>query len=182
MRLRSSVTAWSRSTISQRFSATTSDQVVSYMKVMCDGTLNVFETCRILGVKRVVYGSSVAVYLGRVAWRGGKKSGEELDEDDAPNPFGFYGMCKLYAENLAALYTRRFRLETVGLRPTSVFGMGRWVRGSYASGLTPVPAATPITWCCPSWPPWASRSRCRPMIRNPTGFMPRMLPKPGIAP
>lgn len=117
-----------------------SGQVISYMKVMCDGTLNVFETCRILGVKRVVYGSSVAVYLGGSRWRGARKPGEELDEDDAPNPFGFYGMCKLYSEHLAALYTRRFGLETVGLRPTSVFGMGRWVRGSYASGLTPVPA------------------------------------------
>ncbi|MGO9268212.1 MAG: NAD-dependent epimerase/dehydratase family protein [Candidatus Binataceae bacterium] len=44
-------------------------------------------------------------------------------------------MCKLYAENLAALYSRRFGLETVGLRPTSVFGVGRGARGSYASGL-----------------------------------------------
>lgn len=111
-----------------------SGQVISYMKVMCDGTLNVFETCRILGVKRVVYGSSVAVYLGGSRWRGARKPGEELDEDDAPNPFGFYGMCKLYSEHLAALYTRRFGLETVGLRPTSVFGMGRWCE-------VPMPAA-----------------------------------------
>ena len=40
----------------------TRGQVVSYMKVMCDGTLNVFEVSRIMGVKRVVYASSVAVY------------------------------------------------------------------------------------------------------------------------
>ncbi|HZY59918.1 MAG TPA: NAD(P)-dependent oxidoreductase [Candidatus Binataceae bacterium] len=114
-------------------------QVVSYMKVMCEGTLNVFETARIMGVKRVVYASSVAVFFNRERWRGSKQPSEELDEDDPPNPFGFYGMCKLYSENLAALYSRRFGLETVGLRPTSVFGLGRWVRGSYASGLTPIP-------------------------------------------
>jgi UDP-glucose 4-epimerase len=114
-------------------------QVVSYMKVMCDGTLNVLEASRILGVKRVVYGSSVAVYFGGPKWRGVKDRGEALDEDDPPSPGGFYGMCKLYAENLAALYTRRFGLETVGLRPTSVFGWGRGMRGSYASGLTPIP-------------------------------------------
>jgi UDP-glucose 4-epimerase len=113
----------------------TPTQVVSYMKVMCDGTLNVFETARVMGVKRVVYASSVAVY-GRASFRG-KKSGDELDEDDPPSPGGFYGMCKLYAENLASLYSRRFGLETVGLRPTSVFGMGRGARGSYASGLLP---------------------------------------------
>jgi UDP-glucose 4-epimerase len=110
-------------------------QVVSYMKVMCDGTLNVFEASRIFGVKRVVYASSVAVY-GRASFRG-KKTTDELDEDDPPAPGTFYGMCKLYSENLAALYSRRFGLESVGLRPTSVFGLGRGARGSYASGLLP---------------------------------------------
>jgi nucleoside-diphosphate-sugar epimerase len=111
----------------------TPTQVVSYMKVMCDGTLNVFESARILGVKRVVYASSVAVF-GRASFRG-KQRDDELDEDDPPSPGSFYGMCKLYSENLAALYSRRFGLETVGLRPTSVFGVGRGARGSYASGL-----------------------------------------------
>ncbi len=110
-------------------------QVVSYMKVMCDGTLNVFEASRIFGVKRVVYASSVAVY-GRASFRG-KSTTDELDEDDPPAPGTFYGICKLYSENLAALYGRRFGLETVGLRPTSVFGLGRGARGSYASGLLP---------------------------------------------
>jgi UDP-glucose 4-epimerase len=105
------------------------------MKVMCDGTLNVFEASRIFGVKRVVYASSVAVF-GRASFRG-KKTTDELDEDDPPAPGTFYGMCKLYSENLAALYSRRFGLETVGLRPTSVFGLGRGARGSYASGLLP---------------------------------------------
>ena len=108
-------------------------QVVSYMKVMCEGTLNVFEVSRIMGVKRVVYASSVAVY-GRGSFKV-KGPGAELDEDDPPDPMGFYGMCKLYSENLAALYSRRFKLETVGLRPTSVFGVGRGSRGSWASGL-----------------------------------------------
>jgi UDP-glucose 4-epimerase len=114
-------------------------QIVSYMKVMCEGTLNVMEAARIMGVRRVVYGSSVAVYLGGHKWRSVKRSGEELDEDDPPSPGGFYGMCKLYSENVAALYSRRLGLETVGLRPTSVFGWGRGIRGSYASGLTPIP-------------------------------------------
>jgi nucleoside-diphosphate-sugar epimerase len=87
----------------------------------------------------VVYGSSVAVFFGGAKWRSARPRGEAMDEDDPPSPGGFYGMCKLYSENLAALYTRRFGLETVGLRPTSVFGRGRAMRGSYASGLTPIP-------------------------------------------
>lgn len=107
--------------------------VVSFMKVMCDGTLNVFETARVMGVKRVVYASSVAVFgRGNVP---GKKAGDELDENDPPTPNSFYGMCKLYSEHLASLYSRRFGLESVGLRPTSVFGLGRGLRGSEASGL-----------------------------------------------
>ena len=37
---------------------------VPYLRVQCMGTANVFEACRIHGVKRVVYASSVAVYGG----------------------------------------------------------------------------------------------------------------------
>jgi len=153
----------------------TSTQVVSYMKVMCDGTLNVFETARVMGVKRVVYASSVAVY-GRASFRG-KKSGDELDEDDPPSPGTFYGMCKLYAENLAALYSRRFGLETVGLRPTPCL---EWdgVRGVRTQAAC-YRHRTFTTWFSRSWRPWASRCRCPRTIQNRTGFTQLTRPKPG---
>ena len=109
-------------------------QIASYVRVMVDGTLNVFETCRVSGVKRVVYASTVGV-LSHSNWRG-KKPDEVLDEEDSPNPGpNLYSACKLFSENLACVYTRNYGFETVGLRPTSVFGMGREVRGSMASGL-----------------------------------------------
>ena len=38
-------------------------QVGSYLKIMCEGTANALEVSRILGVKRVVYASSVAVFV-----------------------------------------------------------------------------------------------------------------------
>lgn len=110
------------------------NQVASYVRVMVDGTLNVFDTSRILGVKRVVYASTVGV-LSQSKWRG-KKPDDVLDEDDPANPGpNLYSACKLFSENLACVYTRNYGMETVGLRPTSVFGLGREVRGSMASGL-----------------------------------------------
>ena len=41
-----------------------SEKAVPYLRVQCMGTANVFEACRIHGVSRVVYVSSVAVYGG----------------------------------------------------------------------------------------------------------------------
>ncbi len=115
-------------------------QVVAYLKVMCNGTANVFEAARIHGVKRVVYASPVEVY-GASTHRQEMASAPEVDEDDPPTPNSFYGVCKLWKENIAAIYTQRFGLETVALRPTSVFGLGRGFRGSYASGLAKIPEA-----------------------------------------
>jgi nucleoside-diphosphate-sugar epimerase len=66
---------------------------------------------------------------------GAELAAKRISLTGAPDPMGFYGMCKLYSEYLAALYSRRFKLETVGLRPTSVFGVGRGARGSWASGV-----------------------------------------------
>lgn len=110
------------------------DRPVSYFNVQCMGTANVFDAARIQGVSRLVYASSVAVY-------GHNQPGfrEPVDEDAPPVPNTPYGACKLWSEHLAAYYARRHGLDVIGLRPCSVFGMGRGQRGSYASGLTPIP-------------------------------------------
>ena len=97
------------------------------------GTANVFEACRIHGVSRVVYASSVAVYGGL------PNRDQEVTEDVVPRPNGFYGACKLWAEHIAETYNQEYGLDVIGLRPTSVFGLGRGQRGSYASRLTPIP-------------------------------------------
>ena len=106
---------------------------VPYLRVQCMGTANVFEACRIHGVKRVVYASSVAVYGGNPS------RDQEVDEEVIPRPNSLYGACKLWGEHVAEVYNREYGLDVVSLRPTSVFGLGRGQRGSYASGLTAIP-------------------------------------------
>ncbi|HEX2173758.1 MAG TPA: NAD(P)-dependent oxidoreductase [Dehalococcoidia bacterium] len=110
------------------------NRVVSYLDVQCRGTANVFEAARIQGVRRLAYASSVAVFGHNPPTRD-----EPVDEDHPPVPNTMYGACKLWSEHIAGVYHRRYGLDVVGLRPCSVFGLGRGQRGSYASGLTPIP-------------------------------------------
>jgi UDP-glucose 4-epimerase len=87
------------------------------------GTTNIFEAARLTGITRIVYMSSVAVYPMRTTL-----SGPELDEDAPPAPDTVYGACKLFNEHIAAYYAQAYGLDPIGIRPTSVFGMGRGQR------------------------------------------------------
>lgn len=89
------------------------------------GTLNVFEIARIIGIKRIVWASSLAVY-------GDKKRAGEVDqnEDSLNNPKSVYGACKSYGEFMANYYNNRWDMDIVSLRPSSVYGPLR------TSGLT----------------------------------------------
>jgi len=89
------------------------------------GSLNVFEAARLAGVRRVVYASSIAVY-GPPAVYGGKTP----DEDAPLRPQTLYGAAKAMVEVAAEVYHRQHGLEVVGLRPTFVYGPGRWYRGT----------------------------------------------------
>jgi UDP-glucose 4-epimerase len=93
------------------------------INVNCIGTTNVFEAARLTGITRIVYMSSVAVYPMRATL-----TGPELSEDDPPAPESVYGACKLFNEHIANYYAQAYGLDPVGIRPTSVFGMGRGQR------------------------------------------------------
>jgi nucleoside-diphosphate-sugar epimerase len=80
------------------------------------GTLHVFEAARALGVDRVVYASSAAVF---------GLSDEAVDESVAPAPLTHYGVFKQANEGNARIYFRDNGLSSVGLRPFSVYGVGR---------------------------------------------------------
>lgn len=86
------------------------------------GTTNVFEAARLFGVRRVVYLSSVAAYSDL----GTKHPGVPLRED-MPLPAGnsAYSCEKQLNEYMAALYSSRWGIETYGVRPASVLGLGR---------------------------------------------------------
>ena len=111
----------------------TPERIVPYLRVQSMGTANVFEACRIHGVDRVVFASSVAVHGYQPNLH------PEVDEDTVPRPDSPYGICKLWGEHVADYYHRVHGLDVVSMRPTANFRLGGWIRGSYSTGLTPIP-------------------------------------------
>ncbi len=84
------------------------------------GTVTIFELARRLGIERVVYASSAAVY--------GPKSHYEdavLGPDAAFFPTSHYGVYKVANEQSARVYAQNDGIASIGLRPHSVYGPGR---------------------------------------------------------
>jgi len=88
------------------------------------GTINIFEAARALGLTRVVYASSAAVF---------GLADEAVDETVSPSPLTHYGVFKQANEGNARVYYAEHGISSVGLRPFSVYGVGR------DSGLTSDP-------------------------------------------
>ncbi|HEX6184695.1 MAG TPA: NAD-dependent epimerase/dehydratase family protein [Pyrinomonadaceae bacterium] len=84
------------------------------------GTVNVFEAARLSGgrVKRIVYASSAAVF-------GSAEDGRAVSERDEPQPSTHYGVFKRANEGNARVYHLDHGLSSVGLRPLTVYGVGR---------------------------------------------------------
>jgi len=82
------------------------------------GTLNVFEAARQLGLKRVVYASSAAVY-------GMNDDDVALDETAQCEPTTHYGVFKRTNEGNARVYFLDHGVNSVGLRPLTVYGVNR---------------------------------------------------------
>ena len=72
------------------------------------GTLNVFEAAKTIGIKQIVYASSAAVY--------------GLNYDD---PTTHYGVFKRTNEGNARVYFLDHGINSVGLRPLTVYGVNR---------------------------------------------------------
>ena len=88
------------------------------------GMDNVFEACRLTGVKRVVYASSIAV--------SGQQShfGDRLaTEDDPVHGTSQYAMHKIFNEFQARKYVKNYGMSITGVRPANVTGPDK-VRGS----------------------------------------------------
>lgn len=88
--------------------------------VNVNGTLNVFEAARNLGLKSVVYASSAGVF--------------GPDDGVHPMPTTLYGAYKLACEGIGRAYAIDHGIASVGFRPLVVYGPGREV-GSTA-GVT----------------------------------------------
>lgn len=91
------------------------------MKIGLQGMANVFETARLLGIKRVVYASSETVYGEQ------KDYGDrEIIEDDRllPYPGSVYALSKCLAEVFAAQYDELYGIKSTALRPCIGYGHG----------------------------------------------------------
>jgi nucleoside-diphosphate-sugar epimerase len=86
------------------------------------GTLAVFEAVRLAGeqIKRLVYASSAAVFGGPDKYPPGP-----LPDDVKLIPSTHYGYFKCCNEGNAQIYFQDFGISSIGLRPWTVYGVGR---------------------------------------------------------
>lgn len=86
----------------------------SYVRANVEGTLNVLEAARRLGVGRVIHTSTSEVY--------GTALREPIDEDHPLQGQSPYSASKIGADKMAESYWRSFETEVVTLRPFNTFG------------------------------------------------------------
>ncbi len=84
------------------------------------GSINVFEAARRASdrIRRIVYASSAAVF-------GMMEEERPLTERDAPRPATHYGAFKRCNEDNASVYYLDHGINSIGLRPLTVYGVGR---------------------------------------------------------
>ena len=88
-----------------------------YNQVNVGGTVTLMEAMRDVGVRRVVFISSGAVY--------GEQGTQPLQEDSTPNPRSPYAVSKLSAEYYVRTIGILWGIETVALRVFNAYGPGQ---------------------------------------------------------
>src|SRR5262245_31122929 len=104
-------------------------------------TLNILESCRKAGVRRLVYAASSSAY--------GDTEVLPKTEEISPNPISPYALQKLVCERYCKLYYDLYGLETVSLRYFNVFGPGQDPYSEYSAVIpkfiTKLLAKDPVT-------------------------------------
>ncbi len=89
-------------------------------QVNVTGTVNLFEAAREAGVSHLAYASSIAVYGPASEYPSGPVAHE------APHaPQTLYGVYKMANEGTARIYWQDHKISSLGLRPYTVYGVGR---------------------------------------------------------
>jgi nucleoside-diphosphate-sugar epimerase len=99
---------------------------------ICGGTVNTFEAARILGLKRVIWASSIAIFGPEEAYRKAGVLNAETIEKGLPNDArqistSVYGASKTYCEFMAKYYHDTYGVESIAFRFSAVYGLGRLV-------------------------------------------------------
>ena len=98
---------------------------VTTNEVNISGFLNMLEASKINKVKRFVYAASSSTY--------GDSEILPKIEDKIGNPLSPYAVTKYVNELYADIYSRTYKMETIGLRYFNVFGRRQTPNGAYAA-------------------------------------------------
>ncbi len=93
------------------------DDPASAFQTNVVGTFNILEAARILGVKQVLFASSIGSY-------GLDIKSEVIDDFTIQRPSSMYGVSKVFGENLGRYYKLRYGLDFRGLRYPGIVGPG----------------------------------------------------------
>jgi nucleoside-diphosphate-sugar epimerase len=113
---------------------TAADPLAEYRRVNVDGTRRLAQQAAQLGVRRLVFVSSVKV--------NGESSEQPFTENDAPRPRDAYGLSKWEAEQALARVAVDTGLEAVVLRPPLVYGPG--VKGNFLRLMNLIARGMPL--------------------------------------
>lgn len=115
---------------------TSSDPLAEFRRVNVAGTERLARSAAAMGVRRLVYVSSIKV--NGEATHGGHR----YTEADKPSPEDPYGVSKWEAEQALHQVARETGLEVVIVRPPLVYGPG--VKGNFASMLRVISSGLPL--------------------------------------
>lgn len=112
------------------------DPLAEFLKVNLHGTENLARQAAQVGVKRLVYVSSIKVN-GE-----GTTENQPYSESDQANPQDPYGISKWRAEQALQRIAQETGLEVVMVRPTLVYGAG--VKGNFISLMAAIDKGIPL--------------------------------------
>lgn len=85
------------------------------------GTVNVYEAARQMGIQHLTYASSIAVFGPAEDY----PDNQPVANDAHPSPRTLYGVFKQANEGTARIYWQDYQISSTGLRPYTVYGLGR---------------------------------------------------------
>jgi len=101
------------------------DDPLTTHEACATGTLNILDSARRAGVRRVVYAASSSAY--------GNQPTPRKRENDLPSPLSPYAAAKLAGELYCEAFWHSYGLQTVGLRYFNEFGPRQDPNGPYAA-------------------------------------------------
>jgi nucleoside-diphosphate-sugar epimerase len=112
------------------------------------GTINVIEAARLLGVKRIMFASSIATF--------GLETGETVSDITIQRPVVFYGISKLYCEGLGRYYRNKYGLDFRCVRYPAVVGpgvntAGHWIPPMMEDAIQGKPHDSLVSGNATSW-------------------------------